>query len=394
MAEKNEQVAEYRQTQKCSLSELVKELERQKDAKVDFVADTRGVRVMVDQAGKLRLVPQDSRAGEWLPKDGAPIKPTALTQFGSKAEPEVPSQFMARLAAARPQRAAELLNGLMADSPARRFVRVLDGQVRAFLSDRYRVLDNFDIAFAALDAVRASGGEVIEAALSDTSMRLKFTSRAIWDAIELKQRGDKGNWYAGGLGNQEHLQRVNARTGGDLPGGPGTIHPLITVHNSETGHGGFAVRFGIVQAICFNLATVEEMVGKVHLGERLSVGIYAEETISQESKAIYMKARDAVRAAFNPEHFKRIVAMAQKAQGEQVTAPTAAAENVAKAAGLSDKSKDVLLGFFIRDYDQTRYGMAQAVARLAQEEPEAEKTAELEDLAGKLLRGEVALAAA
>ncbi|MFZ5875422.1 MAG: hypothetical protein ACOYXU_03335 [Nitrospirota bacterium] len=367
------------------LDQLVGELERQKEARIDFVADTRSVAVAT-RDGALFLVPTEARAMEWLPQQGMPIKDTALEQMGGKSVPSVPWRFLKELAKERPVRATELLNGLMQDAPGRRFIRCLDGQVRAVLSDRYRVLDHYDIAFAALDAVRAVGGEVIEASLSDTRMKLKFATRSIWDAIDESRKGDPGSWYSGGLGNQEHLQRVSARVGGELPGGPGTVHPLVTVSNSETGHGGFGVRIGLLRAICFNLATVEDVVAKVHLGDRLAVGIFTEETVSQESKLIYLKARDAIKAAFHPETFARMVAVARQAQEDTVTSPHSAVQNVAKAAGLSEDQRTALLGYFLREYDATRYGMAQAVARLAQDEADPDQAGVLEDLAGTILR--------
>ncbi|NKE72879.1 hypothetical protein [Candidatus Manganitrophus noduliformans] len=374
-----------------SLTDLVGELERQKESKFDFVSDTRGIAV-AEREGKLFLIPKEDRATEWIPALGLPIRPGALDQMGEKCDPQVPIKFLRELSGRRPRRAAELLNNLIEDAPARRFIRCLDGSIRAFLSDRYRVLDNYDLAFAALDAVRLAGGEVIEASLSETHMRIKFTSRQIWDAIDIRRQDNRGSWYAGGLGNQGYLSRVSARSGGDLPGGPGTVHPLVTLSNSETGHGGLSVRIGLLQAICFNLATVEEVVAKVHLGERLSVGVFTEETVTAESKAIYLKARDTIKGAFDPLAFKRMVDLAKEAQAQEIHAPAAAVENVAKAASLPEKAKDALLAYFVKDYDLTRYGLAQAVARLAQDEEDGESGAGLEDLAGKILRREMAFA--
>lgn len=360
-----------------TLQELVNELNRQKDNRVDFTADTRDLRVQVREQKEektLLLASASPRAAEWIPTGGAPIMMQALEQMGGRVNPEVPVKFTKAMAALRPQRLADLFNGLNSDEPSRRFVRCLDGRVRAFLSDRYRVLDNYDIAFAALDAVRASGGEVVEASLSDTHMRIKFTSRDVWDAIDVKRMGDKGSWYSGGLGSQEYLTKVAAKSGGNLPGGPGTVHPLVTISNSETGHGGFNVRIGIL------------------LGERLSVGIFSEATLSQESKTIYMKARDAVKSAFNKDVFKRMVDLARAAQAREIKAPQAAVENVAKANAISDKAKDALLSYFIRDYDMTNYGLAQAVARLAQDGSDGDKAAELEAAAGSILRLQEAVA--
>jgi hypothetical protein len=382
--------AEYAQNRNWSgrgtLDQLVAELDRQKKSKVDFVADTRSVRIE-ERDGGLFLVPTDTRAENWFEsKKGYLIKVIALEQIGEKCLPNVPTRFVREMAEKRPTRLAVLLNGLMEDEPGRRLIRVLDGQVRAFLSDRYRMIDHYDIAYASLDAVRASGGEVIEASLDDKKMRLKFTSRQIFDAINLNRQGDKSTWYAGGLGSAEYLQKVHAHTGGNLPGGPGTVHPLATISNSETGHGGYNVRVGLLQAICFNLATVEDVVGEVHLGSKLSLGVFSDATLNVESKAIFMKVRDVVRAAFTQETFKKMVEVAKSAHDKEIKAPTSAIENIAKEASISDEAKDSLLRYFIRDYEMTNYGLAQAVARLAQDVTDTERAADLEDVAGKILR--------
>ena len=368
-----------------SLQSLVKELERQKNSRIDFVADTRSLKLDATGPGQILLVPASSIAREWLPGDGVPVKVQALEQMGQKSTPGVPVKFIKEMAQVRPGRLADLMNGLHEDEPSRRLVRMLDGQVRAFLSDRYRVLDNFDIAFAAMDAVRKSKGEIIEASLSDTHMRIKFTSREIWDVINVTRQGNSRSWYSGGLGSQAHLSRVAAKTGGDLPGGPGTVHPLVTITNSETGHGGYNVRIGLLQAICFNLATVENVVSRVHLGDRLEVGIFSEETVAQDSKAIFMKARDAVKAAFQPDSFRRMVDLARAAQEREVKAPQSAVANIAKANHLSDEAKESILSYFVKDYDMTNFGLAQAIARFAQDEADGDKASAIEDVAGAVM---------
>lgn len=367
-----------------SLEHLVRELERQKESRVDFVADTRNLVITSDGDGVF-LGPQSSQVREWIdPK--TPILPQALEQIGERVAPKVPSKFIKEMAKERPARLATLLNGLKDDEPRRRFIRTLDGHVRAYLSDRYRVLDNYDLAFAALEAVQASGGQVVEASLSDQRMRIKFTSQSIWDAINVKRQDNTRSWYAGGLGSQEHLSRVAAGSWGDLPGGPGTVHPLVTLTNSETGHGGYNVRIGLLQAICFNLASVEEVVSRVHLGERMVAGVFTEETVSQESKLIYLKARDAIKAAFTQDTFSKMVEVAKSAQSKEIKAPETAVQNIAQAHSLTKEAKESILAYFVKDYDVTNYGLAQAVARYAQDENDGDTAADLEEVAGSILR--------
>lgn len=361
------------------LEQLVEELNRQKASRVDLVADTRHLHVAYTTDG-LRLAPLTEQGLEWLPKEGYGIRDTALVQMGQKVDPDIPTKFLKELAAKRPLRAALLLNGLMTDSPGKRLVRCLDGQVRAFLSDRYLVIENYDIAFAALDVARECGGEVVECSLSDTHMRIAFTTKQVWDRVDVERDAHKF------IGNTKWAGQVGYNAPDELPGGPGTIHPLVTIANSETGHGGFQVTIGILQAICTNLAKIEDVVSKVHLGERLEQGIFAQETIHQEGKLIYMKARDAVRTAFSDSGFKRMVAIAQKAQADRLDNPATAIANLAEDHGLSDDARNAILAHFTRDYDATRYGLAQAVSRYAQDVDDSEQADELVTLAGSVLR--------
>ena len=302
---------------------------------------------------------------------------------------ERPDQIIDKMMVERPNRLADLINGLHADDPKKRLVRTLDDKVRAWLSNSYRVIDNLDIAFTCLEQAQKLGAQVFEANLSDKRMRIKFTSQSVWDAINIKQcSGPQGNWYAAALGNKELMGKtiLGARIKEELPGGPGTIHPVVTVLNSETGHGGFLVRIGILMGICFNVATLEDVVSRIHLGEKLEEGVFSQDTISVDSKAIMMKARDAVRAAFDPVKFKGIVARAKEAQSDVIAQPSAAVNNIVEAGLVNDEQKEALLEYFLKDYDYTRFGLAQAVSRLAQDIEDPDDAGDLEDLAGQLIK--------
>jgi hypothetical protein len=360
------------------LDRLVAELERQKASRVDFVADARSLKVVPDE-NHVRLAPADVMAGEWLSSEGLPLRPTALSQVGNHVSPEVPSRFLRALASDRPPAAAALLTDLMHATGRRNLVRCLDGHVRAYLSAQYRVLDHYDLAFTALDVARNVGGEVIEASLSDNYMRLKLTNRSVFDVIADQEGRNAG-------GSHTFLRQIGH--GGDgphLPGGPDTVHPSITISNSETGHGGLHVRLGILKAICLNMAVVEDVAAEVHLGGKLDTGLYSEETRFADSKAIMLKCRDAIQAAFNVEKFKGIVAKARQAAEDRIAAPQTAVGNLVKAVGLTEGEKDALLEHFLGDYGRTRYGLAQSVARMSQDVPDPDRAADLERFAGRII---------
>lgn len=380
-----------------SLQPMVDELQRQRDSRIDFTCDARQLGVELRELpvpGKKGetcfapfLLTEDRQVGEWLTQPTFLLR-QAQQQMLAKLNPPdrgVPWQFGERLMQERPEEFVELVNALFAKCPKRRFIRTLDDHVRSVLSANYRVIDNFDMAYTALDVVQKNGGQVFEAALSDSHMRLKFTDKTVWDVIETTRRQPSGGWYAGGLGNQEYLSKVAASSWGDLPGGEGTVYPCVTISNSETGHGQFEVRLGILEGICFNLATVETIAHRVHLGATMDTGLYTAETLNADSKAILLKARDAVAAAFKQDRWSKIVARVKNAQDVKVEAPNAAADNVIKQLELPESRKDELLKHFLGN-DQTAWGMSQAVSRLAQDTDDPELADALEWGAGKVIK--------
>lgn len=369
-----------------NLAQLVQELERQKNSRIDFVADVRHLKVEAN--GGIKIIPTTAQAFEWMPNGPMMMKRSAYHQLAEKTTPAIPTRFFDSMMEERPNRLADLLNGLHSDDPKKRLVRCLDNEVRAWLSNGYRVIDSLDIAFTCLDEAHKKNAQVFEAALSDKRMRIKFCTQQVWDAIDIKQRsGPQGSWYGGAIGNRELIGKtiLGARVQDELPGGPGTIYPVVTALNSETGHGGFHIRIGLLMGICYNVATLETVVSRIHLGERLEEGIFSEETISAESKAIMLKARDAIRAAFDENKFREMVAKAKAAQADAVTSPTAAIDNVIKSGAVNEEQREALMTYFLRDYDQTRFGFSQAVSRLAQDVEDPDDAGDLESLAGAII---------
>lgn len=373
-----------------NLATLVKELERQKDATFDFVTDTRNMEVAVTESQAfLKSSGKDRNLSEFIPERGLPISDKAIGQLGQRMSPGVPVKFLRELIAVRPLIAQELLTKLLHDTASTNLVRALDGNVRAFLSDAYQPLDHYSLAFAALEVAKEHGAEVIEATLSDAKMRIKFTTRGIWDAIDEVKQGDRGNWYSGGLGNQEHLSKVAAKTGGPLPGGPGTVHPLVTIGNSETGQGTLFVRMGLVQAICNNLATVEQIMNQVHLGARLDPGIYSQSTMRLEAESVMAKATDNISTAFNEDRFRAIVARANAANRVEVE-PTKAVDFAVAQQIVTQEQRDDLLAHFLGEsaaglVGKTAYGFAQGLARFAQDVEDPDAAADIEDFAGQII---------
>lgn len=373
-----------------NLKQMVVELERQRLSKIDFVSDMRQLQVIgfdgefdgdEDRCLKLGAVPGTATT-EWLTKLHR-IGHHALPQFGARVDPAIPGQWLRKMADQHTGHTSTILTRLMHDTGKRNLVRCLDGEVRAFLSNSYKVLDSLDIAFASLEAAKREGAVPLEANLSDTRMRLKLVNFDMMEALEQEAVENSPHQF---IGADALIRRLGINPA-DLPGEPNSIFPVITVSNSETGHGGFSVKLGIMLRACINTCTIEDVAGEIHLGGKLDVGLFSRETQTLEARTIMAKACESVQAAFTPDKWAAMVEKARDAQGTVIRDPSSAVEHFVKTQDVFPESKkDQLLMHFVGDYDRTAWGFAQAVARVAQDEESADTAATLEALAGEVIK--------
>jgi len=379
------------------LDQLVNELQRQKESRIDACIDTRQLMVgsnvnntpRYNHGLVLQPVPQ-TQSSEFLPLEGTPFRTKALKQLGNRMTPSVPSKFLMELAEQHPDVGCDLLNQLMSVAPKRMLFRQLDGYLRAVLSDSYRCLDNFDLVFTALEVAQSVDADVLQCTMSDDKMRIKLIARSMWQTLNAGGGRANGMFKAGDLGNPEWreangigelgLEDTINDTGGNI------VFPTCTISNSETGAGSTQVEFGTCDGACFNMLTFDKKVRSVHLGSKLELGIFCEETIAADSKAIMCKMTDAIKACFNPAVFQKHIMLRVGAQKDIIEAPTMAVDNVVKALDINEDDRDRLLSYFVRDYAMTRDGLSQAVSRMAQDEfDNVDKSADFEAMAGKLI---------
>ena len=157
-----------------TLPEFVAELDRQQTAKRDFIADSTQLQMLtVEQSNA------GSRTGVRLE---VPINGHSET-FNVADNPHnqlsarlgIPKRYYDVMLAREPGLLANNVNTWLHRKPERRMVRTLDGTARAFLSDRYRRLDNYDLAQAVLPVLTGANTEVrIESTqITDTRMYIK-----------------------------------------------------------------------------------------------------------------------------------------------------------------------------------------------------------------------------
>lgn len=369
-----------------NLRSLMAELERQRESRIDFCCDTSMLRLRGTADGGLRLVPAHVQASEWLPSAGVTISDHAIGQIGECATPAVPYKYIRDLGQVNPLAAAALVNST--GTAQRRFIRVLDGRCRAFLSDSYRVMDHYDTTFAALDVAQKVGAKVLECSLTDSHMRLKLVNAAVADRIMDRQEnggGDNEFIRLGQGANPGYRDAVGfAGTGDQVQ--RGTVHPVVTISNSETGEGGLNVKVGIFEAYCLNTSLVDTAVRQIHLGRKMEEGVrYQRDTQQADATAMGLKIRDVLTQAFNAEGFAELCGRVRAANEVTVASPSAAIGQLVDAGLIPENRKDALLEHFLGRGNKTAWGVAQGLTRLAQDTADPAEAAELELLAGKVI---------
>jgi len=360
----------------AEIGTVLKEVERQKTTKIDYVADTRKLKAVVADNSLLLSVQApgvDTLLG---------MKPTARRQMA--AHFKVPGDYMNRLLGADKDGkfphlglAASTLNHFFAANPSKQMIRTLDGNARAFLSNKYRPLDNVDLFYLAMEELDKVGAEPWYVRLADDSFRLYAVAKGTSAEVTTKRPFGEGH----------DIKDFGAGAQGGTAGKPDIHHPAISIENSETGEGGLRVRAADLRFACTNLMVTDMGVMAIHSGSRKEEeGFLSAETVAADSKVTWMKVRDLIRTSFNADKFKKMIDLMNGATQEEVVDAVAVVEALAATNYIPGDVKDSIRNRFISGGDKSRYGLIQAVTFEAHNQGlDAEKRNQLNDAGGKLL---------
>jgi hypothetical protein len=353
---------------------LFEELQRRRENSVDYNLAFSNMSVIQGLDGlALRIVNDD---GE-IVKESIPFTASALRQFSRVSPAKHFSRYWSALACDYPKLALNHANDLLERSPQSRvLVRTLDGRVRAVLSSSYRTLDNFSLAWQVAEVMEQRPDiELVRSSLSHDRLYMKLIDRSTVERV-----------FPEGHQPTDHVFRGFGPHRDD--DGGSTIHPCVTVSNSETGNGGLAVDIGIFVSGCANTCIVDRSIAKVHIGKRRTGEerlIISDDTKKLEDQVLWAKVKDAISAAFDSQVFQRLVKRLEGLQAEAVE--DTAVDDVAAKLELSEARRDQLLKVFSRNNENTQFGLFQAVTEVSQEwgKEDQELEARAEAWAGALL---------
>ena len=345
-----------------SLTELAMEIERQGGAKRDYLADTvDGVEAVV--AG------EPGEGVELALHDNGRLPMMKLAHDQLAANLEIPRAYYQRMRAEQPELLAENVNTWLKAERKTRMVRTLDGKVRAWLSDRYRPLDNADFAEAVLPILGEMELQVLSAEITERRLYIK--------AVSLDITKDVPTGKAMGDDSHEFFD---------------TVSPAIVLSNSEVGAGALSIETGVWTKVCTNLAIASQRsMRKYHVGGRHELGDEVAAMLSEGTKhkvdvATWAQVADVVRGAFERAKFDALVddlagAARDKIEGD----PVKAVELGAKALGLGEGERSSVLQHLIRGGDLTRYGLHAAVTRASADVDDYDRATEMERAGWKVI---------
>lgn len=336
-----------------TLVELAHELERVRTNAKDFLVPT----------GKLNMDDQ----GQLVFKNGSTHK-FGLNKWSSgqlASYTDIPKGYFDRIQAEDPKLFAKNVNhGLVRKDGEQRMVRTLDGQVRAFVSNKFRRgLGNFELMEANLPILLDNGFEVQSSELTEKRLYVKAVTPRIKADIKV---GD-------------------------------TVNFGIVLSNSDVGAGEFKLETFIYRLSCLNGMVGAKLSSARHITRAISGGeeaaeLFSDKTLNLSDAAFFSGMRDLFLNAIKPENFDMAVnqmreAADRKIRNTDLEQVVELAMNTTKVQG--EGVKHGILAALMTGNEGaglTQWGLANSFTRAAQSEALTYDTAtELERAGGQII---------
>ena len=346
-----------------TLQELANEIARQQESKRDYISDTRKLEVVTHKNG--------SSVTQILIPDTDPVaaRVTDHTHSQIATHVGVPKTYYDRLREEAPSLLDTNVNHWLQNpgAPTRRMVRTLDGNARAFLSDRYRRLDNYDLMTELLPT------------LGRTDLDLDVMGRDC--SLEVTE-------------NKLYMKMLSKRITANVKVND-TVQAGLCIQNSEIGMGTISVVPFTYRLVCLNGMVHEDFgqkrrhVGRAAQDTDNAYELYSDATLSLDDKAFFAKVKDTVVGILTQVSFEKIVKQMMLSTEALLEAPIEAVEvlqNTYKGQ-ITDDSKASILNNLISGGDLSMWGLVNAVTATAHQDTTIsyDRATDLETLGGTLL---------
>lgn len=357
-----------------TLEQLVRTVVDNTEKKADYIVNTEGDVALIDCDELPRGVALIYRRPDVAELQRYECSDYFHQQIAGRLK--IPSGYYFRLLQDHRPLLLENVNTLLRKEPALRMIRTIrqDGRqiARAFLSNRFLRIDNEDVLAGVLPVMTSELREKTDVLSSYVDSEKMFIKACV-----------TGDDMAIDLG-------PTARDGKrDI------VRPGFVLRNDECGGGtataeGFFYRDYCRNGCVFGRHTLFSY-SRRHVGAAIQESGYmspiSAETRRLETAAITSAMRDAVSAVTSSEYREAMRDHLLDAKDSKpVASPVAAVEALGRVVSISRAESTAVLENLLRDGDLTRWGMANAVTRVANSEDVSYRRAcELEDIGARVL---------
>lgn len=337
-----------------TIEELATEIMRQKDAKTDYIVNSS--RLCMENYGTdlvLRVLGDDD-ADRIEPLD---IADTAHRQIGTRLG--IPAKYYGKMLSEHPDLLVTNVNAWFIREPAQRMLRVLDGKIRAYLSNSYMRMDHYEIFASVLPVI----GEIPD---------VQFVSCHITDT-------------------RMYIKAVDPNLSAEVAPGS-TVKAGVVISNSEIGLGSVRVQPLIYREQDGNGLVVGGATTKrIHRGRVNSAEehfmLASQEVLTEADRTFLTELQDTVRSAADEEQFSQTVALMQAARTQPINTtniPTVV-HTTSRDFGITDTEQSGVLQRLMESDDLSLYGLANAVTRHSQDIESYDRATELEGIGYNIL---------
>ena len=252
------------------------------------------------------------------------------------------------------------------------------GFARALLSDRFKVIDNYDIMLTVLAAIKESGLDIqIDTSdergqtgcdLTEKSMYLRF----ICPNIQI---------------NSPELLKMYRPDGLPNTVGDGIISGFV-IKNSEVGMGQFSISPRAKVLACKNgMVTTKDDFSKTHLGAKMSEYTtieWSEETKQKNLNLIISQIKDCIKKYVSEEYLGNTIKHFIE-KNKNLEFPLDAVKAATISLNINEDKANDIINSFIKSGDMSAFGVTQAITYFAHTKADADEQYELEHKAVEIL---------
>lgn len=306
--------------------------------------------------------PRPSQCDLVIDMDAGPLRyqlsDHAAAQIASKLD--IPYAYFKRMRELNPALLDLNVNSwLKLNASESYMVRTMDWRARAFLSSRYRRLDNIKLMQSVVPVLRQLPG-------------------ARFESVELTE-------------SKLYLKVVSERTQCEVAPGD-IVQAGVIVSNSEIGSGSLRVEPLIYRLRCSNgLIMPDRSMRKYHAGKQLigeedSVIQYQDDTLAAQDALVFLQVRDMVQTAVSETTFQLISEKMRKTMGIALTGDLVQTVKVlGNRFTLSEEECAGVLRHLFDEHDRSGYGLLNAVTGYSQEVVDYDRATNLEEIGGRML---------